>query len=133
MSKKSSHKSRTGRGANAAANRVRLPSVRRVILSPISLIPPSPALALEDRRYYHPLRSYRPPAAVVRSDARQVLGVGRGTKARISFAVPHRVAICVRRQRRKEVLFARRVAGSGMRMRKPKYNHWSRVSCNRSK
>lgn len=85
--------------------------------------------ALEDRRRFHPLRSLRPPAAVQRSD-RRLVETKPATRfgGLFSFAVPPRVAICVRRKERREVLFARRKMrkGAGAQRRR---NKWSDVSC----
>lgn len=49
---------------------------------------------------------------------------------RISFPHPESVLVCVRRRRRRETLFASGKAGKG-RLRRPKWNAWSHVSCRR--
>lgn len=46
---------------------------------------------------------------------------------RLRFKVPRTTLICIRRHRRREVLFARGRSGRGNR--KPQYNRWSKVRC----
>lgn len=93
----------------------------------------------EDRRFFHPLGPARPAFAFPKSAARVVVPRTRsrsavdGAKARtlphqLTFAAPDRVLICVRRKRRKEVLFAKRKAGK-RGQRKPRRNYWSAISC----
>lgn len=82
-------------------------------------------LELEDRRRYHPLRTAA-PAQAVRPSARRIV-VGRDVQA-INFARPREVSVCVRRQQRKEVLHANKVAGS-KGIRKGKRNWFSEVRC----
>lgn len=52
---------------------------------------------------------------------------------RIGFGAPERIMICVRRKRRKEVIFAKRFAGRGgrarVRFRAPRRNYYSQVDC----
>ena len=45
----------------------------------------------------------------------------------IGFRVPSKVAICVRRKTRKEVIFAKGKGGKGTR--RPKRNKWCDVHC----
>lgn len=47
---------------------------------------------------------------------------------RQAFKAPARVVVCVRRQQRKEVMFAKKKAGRGGQ-RRPRFNWWSRVTC----
>lgn len=49
----------------------------------------------------------------------------------IAFRAPDRVVVCVRRQRRREVLFAKRRLGAGARLRKPRWKYDSYISCRR--
>lgn len=90
-------------------------------------VPVMPAAVVEvgDRRLWQPDRSTRPPHAV-RPGASRVVAGARPEALR--FADPQLVAICVRRQVRREVLFALRKTrkGSGARRRK---NFWSAISC----
>lgn len=96
-----------------------------------------PILALEDRRTWHPLPFSRPVMALERLAARLVPAVrNRPFKpplwSGVRFAVPHKVALCVRRNRRKEVLHAKRIAGSGAsRFKRRHRNAFSEVSCKR--
>lgn len=106
----------------------------------LSLLPqPLPALPLSrapknplqrslfsDRRLFHPQRQLQPPAALKRP-ARRIMA----TRHRhvLKFKVPLQVDLCVRRQRRKEVLHALRLTGKGSRARSRRRNEWSGISC----
>lgn len=46
----------------------------------------------------------------------------------VRVATPSRVAVCVRREQRREVLHALRRTGGGGRKRR-RYNEWSNISC----
>jgi len=49
------------------------------------------------------------------------------------FAQPQLSTVCIRRKRRREVLFANRRVGRGSsHLRRPRYNELSRVSCRRT-
>lgn len=109
--------------------------------------------ALEDRRTWHPEGPDRPFRSYKSSLHRLVVGpvspprrrASRLSRtrdfqreafstvpARIGFERPRSVAVCVRRQQRKEVMFATRKAGrSGQK--KPRWNHASRISCARKR
>ena len=50
------------------------------------------------------------------------------TKARIAFADPKRIALCIRRQKRKEVLHALNKTGK-IGQKKPQRNEYSSISC----
>lgn len=107
-----------------------VPSVVR--LSPLT--PIQPLRELEDRRQWNPTRTIARPQSIRRSDARVTLRSPRAkilqTKTPLGFNVPDRVALCVRRETRREVLHAKRIAGkSGLK--KPKRNFWSSISCKR--
>lgn len=113
-----------------AASRPRLAVVSVPRLSPETL------RELEDRRLYNPTKTVSPPRSIRRDQARLTLPVRRANKPhrppalfhQPAFAIPDRVAICVRRKVRKEVLHAKKVAGkSGLR--KPRRNFWSKVQC----
>jgi len=96
---------------------------------------------VEDRRTFHPLRSLRPvrsllgtPPRVVLRDKRSKGPKARGvfssqTKAILAFEEPKAVLVCVRRQRRKEVLHALKKAGRGGGKRKRKRSWHSSISC----
>lgn len=88
--------------------------------------------AIEDRRTWHPQRALRPAGAVPRAARRLVHSVStaRGffPPSRFSFAVPKKVAICVRRKTRREVLFAKRSTGKGAKSPRRR-NRWSNIGC----
>lgn len=97
---------------------------------------PRAVLAVDDRRRYDPAGPLRPAYSFGR-DARRIIAksspVGSprndtNISARVGFAVPKRVAVCVRRQQRKEVLHAFKRAGGGV-SRKRRRNEWSNVDC----
>lgn len=105
-----------------------LPRARPLVSTPLTARVLS---QVEDRRRYYP-GLIRPAVAVPRSSSRLVLSSRKPyaqTKATVVFKAPPRVALCVRRQRRKEVIFAMGVAGS--RVRRPRRNEFSEVSCKR--
>lgn len=92
-------------------------------------------LDLEDRRSFYP-GVYRPAA---RLRGRVFLSMPKASvfsprkrmfSPVISFRAPDGVLICVRRHRRREVLFAKKRAGRGG-MRKPRRNLFSSISCKR--
>lgn len=118
-------------------------------LSPIPLnfgVSYEPLVQVEDRRLFHfdgpdahPLESDgRPARLTVRDPKRPKRHKGAAyrfgpkvysqTKAIRAFAEPDRVLVCIRRQKRKEVLFAKRKAGRGG-MRPPRRNWMSYISC----
>ena len=114
--------------------------LRPVVLSPI---PSLPLTEFEDRRKYHPLGPMR--GAVSFSGAQHGLRLvdrpqrdrfaglrkfASQTKATIGFDAPLHTLVCVRRRRRKEVLFAKRKAGrAGARSRRPRRNWFSQIHC----
>lgn len=102
-------------------------------LLPVSL-PRSVVRSVEDRRTFHPLRTSRPAAALPRAASRLVVKSSAvnhfrdNLSARVGFAVPERVAVCVRRKERREVIHAiGRAGGGGSRRRRR--NNWSDVIC----
>lgn len=120
---------------------------RTVAVSPLvsplrSLV--RPILDLEDRRLHHPLGAARNPRSVFRSDVRLVEAPSKRFRAgkrsslsvakpfgaeTLSFAVPQRVSICVRRKQRREVLFAVRRTGKGAKSIRRRRNQWSEIKC----
>lgn len=128
MAKKSSKSG--GRGHTQTARRQSAPP---------SFLGSSPILNLSDRRLYHPEGFFRPAIAQPKVAARIIGGPGKSQAGRklhslshekLTFAVPDKVAICVRRKRRKEVMFAKNKAGKSGQKR-PKRNYWSSISCKR--
>lgn len=98
---------------------------------------------VEDRRTYHPAgRIFRPAASPRRSPSKLKLaklylspgvqpgGARAAARANIqySFKVPQHVAICVRRNTRKEIMHAIGKAGDRVSRRR-KYNYHSTVRC----
>lgn len=111
---------------------------------PVSLIDPlglsllrrsliaSPVLReVEDRRTFHPARIRTAAPIFSRSSTRLVAPRsvrGAFPSSKVGFAVPHDVAICVRRKQRKEVLHAKGRAG-GKVSRFRRRNEFSNVKC----
>lgn len=136
-------RNRRRREVSTSSLTVSLPAVSRSSLSPILSPSRSILREIEDRREYHPLQDARParfmtggPSHVTvkdRSYGKQVYRdpfSGRsGTKAAISFVGPDGVLVCVRRKRRKEVLFAKRRAGRSGKQRRHRRNWFSSISC----
>lgn len=115
------------------------PRLRSVTLSsfPSSLRPLSSHLRLfEDRRTWHPLPSSLRVPRTFNSYARlRITPTPRYPRhpstypsPSISFVAPQRVVLCVRRQRRREVLHALHKAGRGGQ-RSPRWTPWSSVRC----
>lgn len=95
---------------------------------------------IEDRRLYDPLRDYRPAKGLSKYAAE--IGIKpykqRRDKPRkamtpdvFKFNVPAKVAICVRRKKRREVLFAKKRTGKGARAYRRRRNYYTEVSCAR--
>lgn len=88
----------------------------------------------EDRRTFHPQGFTRPVFTTQRPAGRIVQKWHPRSRlkgvAQLSFAIPEKVTLCVRRKRRKEVLFAKKKAGK-TGQRKPRRNYWSSISCKR--
>lgn len=124
-------KRRGGRVHNNNANRhkVARPTVPlHVTLPPIT---PTPN---HDGRVFSFTRSVMPPAATKRAATRIVVdnfgkSVRAQTKAPLRFAIPQKVALCIRRKRRKEVIFATNKAGAGVKRKNPRRNFWSEIKC----
>lgn len=96
---------------------------------------------VEDRRHFHPAGDFRPArsrrSANHRLDAadrrlRSPVPVWKSESipSRVVFHAPKSVLICVRRNRRREVLFASGGA-SKRHKRRPRRNWFSAVSCRR--
>lgn len=130
MARRGSSSKRNSRRRNATS----VPSLTHSLLRPWS--PPSFNLrVIEDRRTHHPLGVFRPAKSFgPRSDTR-VVARSSSRPFQISqgfrFAVPERVVVCVRRQRRKEVLHALGRAGSGAGRKRKRRNWMSSISCKR--
>lgn len=94
---------------------------------------------IQDNRTWHPERTFRPALSISRSLRGAVrtrpLVLSTPTKYQsprlsepLRFPDPKRVLVCIRRDQRKRVLHAKKVAGSGG-LRKPRRNQWSDVKC----
>ena len=118
------------------------PRVRPVVLPSLSTFN-YPLILLEDRRTFHPDGQFRLPASRYRSDVRLVpkgsshaRGKSRSVRSvlysappvPVGFARPDRVAICVRRKIRRQVIFASGVGGGKVRRGKRTYK--SGFHCN---
>lgn len=84
--------------------------------------------AIEDRRRFHPLGLRRPAGSMLRSD-RRLVEQAPPRKRGFSFAVPNRVAVCVRRKTRREVIFAKRLNGKGAGARHRRRSYYSDIGC----
>jgi len=100
----------------------------------VTTLPVSP-LQVDDRRFFDPAGPLRPAYSVYRADRRLIaksstVGSPRNDtlSARVGFAVPERVAVCVRRQQRKEVIHALGKQGGGGSRRRRR-NSWSDIDC----
>lgn len=136
MGRKSHNKKRIGRDVSIIASY----SLPRSIVSRLS---PS-LIDIEDRRTFHPERDFRPARSFSKANHRLVLAdkvsrtnadrFGRlrafpsQTKAIVAFDAPKKVLVCVRRQRRKEVLHALKKTGK-VGQRRPRRNWLSSISC----
>lgn len=88
---------------------------------------------LEDRRRFDPRRAHKPASSFSSMDRRLVVpavpGKPYALSHRVAFSVPKKVAVCVRRAERKEVLHALGKTGTGARSPRRKRNNWSSVKC----
>lgn len=120
---------------------------RPVSLPRLNRLPSVTLNTFEDRRTFHPEPYTRVAFALPRSASQLVAGhhrnvnvnksshpgkasypVALSVPSRIAFKVPERVALCVRRSRRKEVLFALGRTGKGSHSPKRR-NKWSSIGC----
>ena len=134
MSRKSSRSRRNRRDNVSIANR-RLPyfSSSPRSMSQLSLI--------EDRRVYNPLGSLSPARSISRNTHALVVPNDRVSPSRsrsnrsflsppsfVGFQAPKKVLVCVRRQRRKEVLHALKKTGR-VGQRRPRFSDYSSIKC----
>lgn len=91
---------------------------------------------VEDRRHFHPEGAFAPPLSFGFPKSRLVVrnanNVRKVTPFKVpvlkAFSVPKRVAVCVRRKERREVIHAKRLTAKGAGGSKRR-NFWSDVSC----
>lgn len=95
---------------------------------------------IEDRRTYHPDGPTRPARSYDKPVHRLTVPVHpknvnkRSTASAalprtVQFEAPKRVLVCIRRQKRKEVLFALKKTGKGARARKHRQSFYSSIRC----
>lgn len=90
---------------------------------------------VEDRRTFYPglvrpvvsISVGRPARLVMKQNPRY--NAPSQTKGIVAFAEPHRLAVCIRRHQREQVLHALGVAGSKKPQKKPRRNEASAISC----
>lgn len=86
------------------------------------------ALLVEDRRLFEPVIGVRPVRGLSHQASRVVASNSvPGFSPALSFFAPKKVALCVRRHVRREVLAAKGKFGGGHR--RPRRNFWSDVEC----
>lgn len=110
------------------------PSIRTVIVKrPVRI--QTPLQQVEDRRRWHPERKLAPAGTFSRRDQRRIVEKSRSNPYndpfpswRIGFEVPKKVAVCVRRKTRREVIHALGKTGAGARARRRK-NQFTDVRC----
>lgn len=120
----------------------REPAARPLSPPPVGL---QSLLEIEDRRTFHPEGDNRPVVRRTGAKAQKTLRdrlsrsprqrvrfgprVRSQTNAVLGFVRPEGVVTCVRRHRRKEVLFAKKKAGRGGRQRPRRLTWRSQVGC----
>jgi len=124
-----------GRGRLKPAASRRLPQVKRPALTHKKLVSPyTNYLPVDDRRLFHPLGNDRPlkttsgGRVAVQARPRPSENLKNTVPSALGFVNPARVLICVRRNRRKQVLHAKGIAG-GTGFKPPKFNWTSNYSC----
>lgn len=128
---------RSSRNVNSSYGSVsRVSDPPFVKLRPRVVLPysrPSFLQTIEDRRTWHP-GVLRPAATFSRRDQRRLVERSRNSfetfpSLHLGFAQPKKVAICVRRKTRREVIHALRKAGAGAAQKRRKRNEYSDVRC----
>lgn len=113
---------------------VKRPVYRTVVKTVAAPRPNPPLQQIEDRRRYHPLRALAPAQTFSNRAQRRLVEKPRLTREvfpslRLGFAVPSKVAACVRRKSRREVLFAIKGTGPGSRQKRRRRNELSNIQC----
>lgn len=109
--------------------------VYRTVIKTVAVPRPNPPLQqVEDRRRWHPLRALAPAQTLNSRASRRLVEKPRITRdpfpsLRLGFAVPSKVAACVRRKSRREVLFAIKGTGAGARQKRRRRNQLSNLQC----
>lgn len=96
---------------------------------------------IEDRRRFHPAGKYAPAGVMSRRDQRRIVEktlsvVREGGRlampvGRFGFAVPDKVAVCVRRKQRREAIFALGRTGAGAAAKRRRRSEFTEISCRR--
>jgi len=121
---------------------LRSPLIEKLLKAPRLPSSRSYLQELEDRREFTP-ELYRPARASVRSAARLEVAHDRNVnrsrqKVRpnkllvpdnLRFSDPSRVALCVRRHQRREVLHATKRVGRGSSVKPPRWSEFSSIRC----
>lgn len=104
-----------------------------------SIVRPRVKLQLvEDRRRFHPAGKMAPAATFSRRDQRRIVEKVKDVRrespwsmpvARLGFAVPEKVAVCVRRKQRREAMFALRRTGKGAAAKRRRRSEFSDTTC----
>lgn len=134
-------KSKNSRGRVTSANANSSPYYKiqpELPLGPPSRNPFNPVniRLVEDRRTFHPRGPVRPAAMVTTPNHRLRSRTSRNMRNpyavahSLAFQAPEQVLVCVRRQRRKEVLHALGKAG-GTGQKRPRRSFFSTISCKR--
>lgn len=134
---KNNHNSYNSNYSHYNPSAMSLPSLTRLVLPRLDLL--RDVTSYEDRRTHYP-DLIRPAFALPRAAARLVVkpvnkNVQRSkVKATypgygVKFAVPERVAMCVRRKRRAEVLHALKRTGKGSGGGRKRRTPYSSISC----
>ena len=86
---------------------------------------------IEDRRTFHPQAEKRPARSINRAQHKLVLHKPNAPKLshKVAFSAPKNVLICIRRKRRKEVLFAKKQTRKGAGAKRHRRNYFSEVTC----
>lgn len=112
--------------------------VRTVVRVKRVLPPPrtTPLQEIEDRRRWHPAKYLAPAQTLSRRDQRRLVERSRPTgwaeafpSLRLGFAVPKKVAVCVRRKSRREVIHALKLTGKGGAARRRRKSTFTDIRC----
>lgn len=141
--RKKNHSSYSQNRARRVASARPYQRYRRAVTVPSRLsLSPIPTHYFGDRRVFEPDRLVKAAFTLPRNILTHPLNAARivarqnvrkiqpsQTKAVLAFAKPSRVALCIRRSIRKQVLHAFKQTGAGKHHRRPRLNEWSSISC----
>jgi hypothetical protein len=82
-----------------------------------------------DLRYWTPRRLALLNSGVRAETITPKTNYETGNTAVQAFSLPTKTPICLRRQKRRQVLFALNKTGKGKTRKKPKFNNFSKISC----